>query len=218
MGRQYRVEAYLDLVARLSSAVPGISLTTDIIVGFCGETEAQFEAGFRQQAEWLSEAGVDGMIIETMMHLQEALCALRACREAGLWTAAANLECDDQEGLCPLLSRPEPFRMLERGALHIAITAFAPADLATVVPAVLAVFGFYVTGVLLAYQMMRTLLLALVLVPLMLSPTARSYIDDALASPEVQDFLGPQTLGSLLRISLRIRTGLLPPQLRPIIR
>jgi potassium efflux system protein len=35
--------------------------------------------------------------------------------------------------------------------------------LATVVPAVLAVFGFYVTGVLLAYQMMRTLLLALVL-------------------------------------------------------
>ncbi len=44
MGRQYRVEAYLDLVARLRSAVPGISLTTDIIVGFCGETEAQFEA------------------------------------------------------------------------------------------------------------------------------------------------------------------------------
>ena len=60
------------------------------------------------------------------------------------------------------------------------------------------------------------LLLALVLVPLLLSPTARSYIDDALASPEVQDFLGPQTLGSLLRISLRIRTGLLPPQLREI--
>ncbi len=36
--------AYLDLVARLREAVPGISLTTDVIVGFCGETEAQFEA------------------------------------------------------------------------------------------------------------------------------------------------------------------------------
>lgn len=44
MGRQYRIEAYLDLVGRLRSAVPGISLTTDIIVGFCGETEAQFES------------------------------------------------------------------------------------------------------------------------------------------------------------------------------
>ena len=60
------------------------------------------------------------------------------------------------------------------------------------------------------------LLLALVLVPLLVSPTARSYIDDALASPEVREFLGPQTLGSLLRISLRIRAGLLPPQLREI--
>lgn len=44
MGRQYSIEAYLELVARLRAAVPGISLTTDIIVGFCGETEAQFQA------------------------------------------------------------------------------------------------------------------------------------------------------------------------------
>ena len=44
MGRQYTVAAYLGLVARLRGAIPGISLTTDVIVGFCGETEAQFEA------------------------------------------------------------------------------------------------------------------------------------------------------------------------------
>src|SRR5918999_1577856 len=44
MGRQYTVEAYLSLVGRLRAAVPGISLTTDVIVGFCGETRAQFEA------------------------------------------------------------------------------------------------------------------------------------------------------------------------------
>jgi tRNA-2-methylthio-N6-dimethylallyladenosine synthase len=44
MGRQYTVEAYRDLVARLRAAVPGISLTTDVIVGFCGESDAQFEA------------------------------------------------------------------------------------------------------------------------------------------------------------------------------
>lgn len=44
MGRQYTVAAYLDLVGRLRAAIPGIALTTDVIVGFCGETEAQFEA------------------------------------------------------------------------------------------------------------------------------------------------------------------------------
>ena len=44
MGRQYTVVSYLELVARLREAIPGISLTTDVIVGFCGETEAQFVA------------------------------------------------------------------------------------------------------------------------------------------------------------------------------
>ena len=44
MGRQYTIAAYRELVERLRAAVPGISLTTDVIVGFCGETEAQFGA------------------------------------------------------------------------------------------------------------------------------------------------------------------------------
>jgi tRNA-2-methylthio-N6-dimethylallyladenosine synthase len=43
MGRQYTVEAYLQLVERLRATVPDISLSTDVIVGFCGETEEQFE-------------------------------------------------------------------------------------------------------------------------------------------------------------------------------
>jgi tRNA-2-methylthio-N6-dimethylallyladenosine synthase len=47
MGRQYSVAAYLELVERLRAAIPGIALTTDVIVGFCGETEAQFEATLR---------------------------------------------------------------------------------------------------------------------------------------------------------------------------
>jgi tRNA-2-methylthio-N6-dimethylallyladenosine synthase len=42
MGRQYTVASYLELVGRLRAAVPGICLSTDVIVGFCGETEEQF--------------------------------------------------------------------------------------------------------------------------------------------------------------------------------
>ena len=43
MGRQYTIEHYTERLTRIREAVPGIAVSTDIIVGFCGETEAQFE-------------------------------------------------------------------------------------------------------------------------------------------------------------------------------
>jgi tRNA-2-methylthio-N6-dimethylallyladenosine synthase len=42
MKRQYTRAEYIDLVGRLRSAVPGLALSTDVIVGFPGETEADF--------------------------------------------------------------------------------------------------------------------------------------------------------------------------------
>jgi tRNA-2-methylthio-N6-dimethylallyladenosine synthase len=44
MGRQYTIGHYLERLARIREAVPGITISTDVIVGFCGETQAQFEA------------------------------------------------------------------------------------------------------------------------------------------------------------------------------
>jgi tRNA-2-methylthio-N6-dimethylallyladenosine synthase len=44
MRRTYSRERYLDLVERLRSAVPDLALGTDVIVGFPGETEDDFQA------------------------------------------------------------------------------------------------------------------------------------------------------------------------------
>jgi tRNA-2-methylthio-N6-dimethylallyladenosine synthase len=47
MGRQYTIEHYLERLDRIRAAVPDIAISTDVIVGFCCETEAQFESTLR---------------------------------------------------------------------------------------------------------------------------------------------------------------------------
>jgi tRNA-2-methylthio-N6-dimethylallyladenosine synthase len=56
MRRTYSRERYLDRVALIREHVPDCALTTDIIVGFPGETEADFE----QTLEVAEEVGYDG--------------------------------------------------------------------------------------------------------------------------------------------------------------
>jgi len=55
MRRTYSREKYLSLVERLRSAIPDLALGTDIIVGFPGETEHDFE----DTLEVIEEVGFD---------------------------------------------------------------------------------------------------------------------------------------------------------------
>lgn len=57
MQREYTLSGYLDLVAALRRAMPDLALTTDLIVGFPGETEADF----RETVAALDAVGFDNI-------------------------------------------------------------------------------------------------------------------------------------------------------------
>lgn len=59
MGRGYTLAQYRDVVARLRAAVPALALSTDIIVGFPGETAEDF----RQTADYLRSTRFDSAFL-----------------------------------------------------------------------------------------------------------------------------------------------------------
>jgi len=58
-----------------------ISSTGQLLEPYGTYKESEFYDTFKEQAEILAEARVDGFIIETIFDLREALCALCACKE-----------------------------------------------------------------------------------------------------------------------------------------
>jgi len=63
-------------------ALGNMSSTGQLLEPYGTCTEAQFYEAFKEQAHVLAEAGADGLIVETVFDLREALCALRACKES----------------------------------------------------------------------------------------------------------------------------------------
>jgi len=59
MNRGYTRERYLELIAELRDAVPDIAFSTDVIVGFPGESEADFE----QTLEMVETIGYDNVFV-----------------------------------------------------------------------------------------------------------------------------------------------------------
>ncbi|MGA2974497.1 MAG: homocysteine S-methyltransferase family protein [Spirochaetia bacterium] len=57
-----------------------LSSTGQLLEPYGDFTEEQFIAAFKEQALILAGAGVEGFIVETVMDLREAVCALRGCK------------------------------------------------------------------------------------------------------------------------------------------
>ena len=68
-----------------------ISSTGQLLEPYGEYSEEQFYKTFRQQAEYLLAGGVDGFIVETVLDLREALCAVRACRDVSPSPVLATL-------------------------------------------------------------------------------------------------------------------------------
>lgn len=81
MNRRYTKEKYLELAEKIKREIPDISLTTDIIVGFPGETEEEFEA----TRKFLEEIGLYEMHV------------FKYSKRAGTRAAVMEDQVNDQE-------------------------------------------------------------------------------------------------------------------------
>ena len=128
MNRKYTAGEYMRIIEKLKNRVPDVSLTSDIIVGFPGETEADFQAtldlieAVRYDAifsfiysprKGTPAASMDGQIskevsscrFERLLSLQQEISRERNQRFVGRTVRA----------LCEEVSKTDPEKMTARG-------------------------------------------------------------------------------------------------------
>ena len=135
MNRRYTREQYLNRVRALREAVPGIGLTTDIIVGFPGETEEQFqdtmslvkEVGYDSAFTFIYSprtgtraASMDGQIDEKVAtdRIQRLIALQDQCQKE----AMARFLGQEEEVLVEGLSRRSDRAMSGKGRHGVSIT------------------------------------------------------------------------------------------------
>jgi tRNA-2-methylthio-N6-dimethylallyladenosine synthase len=91
MLRRYSREEYFECLARLRAAIPGLSVTTDIIVGFPGESDADFE----QTLSAVREAGFS----DAFMFKFSAREGTPATRMPAEWVVSDELASERMERL-----------------------------------------------------------------------------------------------------------------------
>ncbi len=135
MNRRYTSEQYLDKVRKLREAVPGIGLTTDIIVGFPGETEEQFldtlslveQVGYDSAFTFIysprkgtKAAEMDAQVPESVA--TDRIQRLIAAQEAGQRKAMERFLGMEEEVLVEGLSRRSEQEVSGKGRHGISVT------------------------------------------------------------------------------------------------
>ncbi len=148
MNRRYTREDYLRKVEKLRAAVPGIGLSTDLIVSFPGETEAQFEetcslvreVGYDSAFTFIysPRIGTKAAAMEGRIPDEESTRRItKLIAEVEASTAKAHLEmlgCTEQV-LVEGLSKRDPGMVSGKGTRNITVTfKGTEADIGTIVP------------------------------------------------------------------------------------
>lgn len=142
MNRRYSREAYLEKVARLRQSCPGIAISTDLIVGFPGETEADFsqtldlmrEAAFEQSFSFkysprpqTRAAGFPDQVPEEVK--SERLVRLQALQDELTLAAHTRLVGQVKEVLVEGLSKRSPEQLSGRLRTNQVVNFNGPRDL-----------------------------------------------------------------------------------------
>ncbi len=135
MNRRYTREQYLEKVRKLREAVPGIGLTTDIIVGFPGETEEQFqdtlsivrEVGYDSAFTFIYSPRIGTVAANMPEQVEEAVATDRikrliAAQEEGQRKAMARFIGMEEEVLVEGLSRRSDQAVSGHGRHGLSIT------------------------------------------------------------------------------------------------
>ena len=142
MNRRYTREAYLEKVARLRESCPGIAISTDLIVGFPGETEADFaqtldlmrEAAFEQSFSFkysprpqTRAAGFPDQVPEEVKSAR--LIRLQALQDELTLAAHTRLVGQVQEVLVEGLSKRDPSQLSGRLRTNQVVNFSGPREL-----------------------------------------------------------------------------------------